>query len=247
LLAAALAALLAGCGPRNDVIRDTGPQSIYDAGVRAMDSNNYQAAITYFQQLESRYPFSNLTRQAQLDMIYVYWRDHQPESAIDAAEQFERENPTHPRLDYCLYMKGVVYFDQAPNVLEKLFKVDLTQRPPKDTMLAFSSFQELMRRFPDSGYASDARERMVFLRNRLAAYENHVANFYMERGAFVAAANRAKYAVEHYSGAPQLEESLQIMVDAYQRLGMDDLAADAQRVLNASFGEESRGELSSRK
>ena len=103
-----------------------------------------------FHALEARYPFSNVTRQAQLDLIYLYYKSQQPESAIDAAEEFERENPTHARVDYCLYMRGRVYFDQAPNVLEKLFRVDLSLRPPKDTLRSFSTFQELVRRFPDS-------------------------------------------------------------------------------------------------
>jgi outer membrane protein assembly factor BamD len=237
LVTATVAALLGGCAHRRDtVVQDAGPEALYDRGYEAMNGANYVAAISYFQQLASRYPFSNVTRQAQLDMIYLYYRSRQRESAIDAAEQFERENPTHPRIDYCLYMKGLVYFDQAPNILEKLFKTDLSLRPPKDSMLAFSTLQELIRRFPDSEYTPDARQRMIYLRNRLAAYENHVASYYIERGAYVAAANRAKYALEHYPGAPELEESLHIMVTAYRTLGMSDLAADAERVLTATFG-----------
>jgi outer membrane protein assembly factor BamD len=231
-------AFLAGCSNDGDnIIQDEGPEVLYERGVESMDSGNYPTALAYFQALEARYPFSNVTRQAQLDMVYAYYRGRQPESAIDAADEFERENPTHPRVDYCLYMKGLVYFDQEPNIIEKTFRVDLSERPPRDTMLAFSVFQELLRRFPNSQYAPDSRERMIFLRNRLAAYENHVATYYMERGAYVAAINRAKYSVEHFPGAPALEDALQIMVDAYEQLGMRDLADDAQRVLDQSFGE----------
>jgi outer membrane protein assembly factor BamD len=228
--------MLTGCGRRDNTIQDAGPEALYERGQGAMDGSNYPAAIAYFTQLEARYPFSPVTRQAQLDLIYLFYKSRQPESAIDAAEEFERENPTHPRVDYCVYMKGRVYFDQAPNILERLFRVDLTVRPPKDTLRSFSAFQELVRRFPDSEYVEDARQRMVFLRNRLAEYENHVARYYVERGAYVAAANRAKYAVENYPGAPQLEDSLQIMITAYDQLGMSDLAADARRVLRQSFG-----------
>ena len=97
--------------------------------------------------------------------------------------------------------------------------------PPKDSLRSFSTFQDLVRRYPESEYVADARQRMVFLRNRLAQYENHVANYYIERGAYVAAVNRAKYALEHYPGAPELEKTLQIMVGAYEMLGMMDLAA----------------------
>jgi outer membrane protein assembly factor BamD len=115
--------------------------------------------------------------------------------------------------------------------------VDLTVRPPKDTLRSFSTFQELIRRFPDSRYVEDAGKRMVFLRNRLAGYENYVAQYYIDRGAYVAAVNRAKYALEHYPGAPELETTLELMAIAYEQLGMMDLSADARRVRNESFGE----------
>jgi outer membrane protein assembly factor BamD len=227
--------LLGACGKKNDLIQDVGAEGLYERGYEALQGANYPVAAQSFLLLEARYPFSPLTRQAQLDMIYLYYRSNQPEAAIDAADEFERENPTHPRVDYALYMKGLVYFDEAPGILERLFRVDLTLRPPKDTLLAFSTFQELIRRFPDSRYVPDARQRMIFLRNRLAAYENHVAQYYLERGAYVAAVQRAKYALERYPGAPQLEQSLALMVEAYENLGMVDLAADAERVLMQSF------------
>jgi outer membrane protein assembly factor BamD len=246
LLIAFGVAALAACGRQDNTVQDAGPEALYERGRNAMEASNYAGAIQYFQALESRYPFSNVTRQAQLDLIYVYYKSQQPESAIDAAEEFERENPTHARVDYCLYMRGRVYFDQAPNVLEKLFKVDLSLRPPKDTLRSFSTFQDLVRRFPDSEYVPDARQRMIFLRNRLAEYENHVAAYYIERGAYVAAVNRAKYALEHYPGAPQLEETLALMVTAYDTLGMTDLANDARRVLLASFGDRAREETAAR-
>ena len=122
------------------------------------------------------------------------------EQAIDAADEFEAENPTHPRVDYCLYMKGLVYFDREPDFLERFFRVNMSERPPSDTLEAFNTFQELLQRFPESPYVPDSRERMIFLRNRLAAYENYVADYYIERGAYIAAINRAKFAVEHYPG-----------------------------------------------
>jgi outer membrane protein assembly factor BamD len=230
---------LSGCGGRNNVVEDQGPELLYERGYEAMNASNFVGAIQFFNALEARYPFSPETRQAQLDLIYLYYRSQQPEQAIDAAEEFERENPTHERLDYALYMRGLVYFDQAPNIIERLLRVDLSLRPPKDTLRSFSTFQELIRRFPDSEYVPDARQRMVFLRNRLAQFENHVADYYLRRGAYVAAINRAKYALEHYPEAPQLEKTLQVLVVAYEQLGMRDLAADARRVLRESFGEES--------
>lgn len=236
LLAAAAAMLASGCGNRRDrVVESAGPEELYERGTASMRSGNYPTALAYYQQLEARYPFSNVTRQAQLDMIYVYYRARQPESAIDAANEFEQENPTHARVDYCLYMKGLIYFDASPNFLERMFRVDMSERPPRDTLLAFATFDELIRRFPESEYIPDARQRMVFLRNRLAEYENHVADYYIDRGAYVAAVNRAKYALEHYPGAPALDESLTLLARAYSLLGLSDLAADAERVFNLNF------------
>lgn len=235
ILIAVAALWLAACG-RDDVIQNAGPELLYERGSNMLNAGNYQGAIQYFLQLEATYPFSNVTRQAQLDIIYAYYKARLFEEAIAAAEEFERENPTHPRVDYTLYMRGLVYFDRNPNFLERLFKVDLSARPPKDSMRSYQMFQELLRRFPNSEYAEDAHERMVYLRNRLAEYENHVARYYLRRGAYVAAARRAEYAVEHFPGAPQLEESLEIMIEAYERMGMHDLAADAARVLELNFG-----------
>jgi len=231
-----LAVLLAACG-KDDVIDDNGPEAFYERGYNAMQVNNYPLAVQVFQLLEARYPFSPLAKQAQLDLIYVYYRSGQPEAAVDAADEFERENPTHPRVDYALYMKGLVYFDEAPGVLERLFRVDVSVRPPKDTEQAFSTFQELLRRFPDSRYAADARQRMIWLRNRLATYENHVAQYYLDRGAYIAAVQRTQYALERYAGAPELEETLRLMIEGYDLLGMNDLAADARRVLETAFPE----------
>ncbi|HVY66050.1 MAG TPA: outer membrane protein assembly factor BamD [Gammaproteobacteria bacterium] len=238
LLAALASISLAGCH-RSNTIQDAGsPSVMYQRGYDAMSASNYAGAVQYFKQLGSRYPFSPEARQAQLDLIYLYYRSQQPEQAVDAAQQFEKENPTHERIDYCLYMRGRIYFDKEPNILEKLFKVDLSMRPPKDSLRAFGIFQELIRRFPNSEYVPDARERMTFLRNRLAAYENHVAAYYLKRGAYVGAINRAKYAIEHYPEAPELQTSLQILVQSYEKLGMQDLAADARRVLRQTYGDD---------
>jgi outer membrane protein assembly factor BamD len=236
LLSLALTAVV-GCHRKNNIVDTGGPGMMYERGYNAMSASNYAGAIQYYKGLESRYPFSPEARQAGLDLIYLYYRSQQPEQAVDAAQQFEKENPTHDRIDYCLYMRGRIYFEKEPNILEKLFKVDMSMRPPKDTLKSFATFQELIRRFPNSEYVPDARQRMTFLRNRLAAYENHVARYYMKRGAYVAAINRAKYALEHYPEAPELEASLQILVASYEQLGMTDLAADARRVLRQTYGE----------
>lgn len=229
-------ALLSGCGNRNDATLQVGAQQLYDDGAEQMRKQNFAGAIISFQNLGLRYPFAPVVRQAQLDLIYALYRTRQTEGAIEMAENFMRENPRLPEVAYCLYMTGLIYFDDEPNILERVFKVDITERPPKETYLGFEAFQDLIRQFPDSEYVEDARQRMVYLRNRLATYENHVSRYYMRRGAYVAAINRGKYALEHYPGAPELEQTLTLMVEAYKALGMADLAADTNTVLIENFG-----------
>ena len=236
-LAAVVLALAAGCGNRDANVLAIGDRQLYEEGAEHLRNGNYAGALLSFQNLTVQHQFSPWTRQAQLDMIYAYYRSAQPESALDVAETFIREFPRQPEVAYCLYMIGIIRFDREPNFIERLFRVDVTERPPLESQLSFDSFEELIRRFPDSKYVDDARQRMVFLRNRLAMYENHVARYYLDRGAYVAAINRAKYAVERYPGAPELAQSLTLMIEAYNALGMTELARDAERVLQENFGD----------
>jgi outer membrane protein assembly factor BamD len=235
LTTVALLATLAGCSdtPRQQV---GNAERLYEMAKRASDNGNYRDAIAYYEQLEARFPFSNPARQGQLDLMYAYYKNREPESAIDQADQFIRENPAHPRVDYAYYVKGLVQFERNPNFLERWFNADLTERPPIDARKSFQAFQTVLERFPNSEYADDSRKRMVFLRNRLASYEVYVAEYYLKRGAWVGAINRCKYAIENYDGSPQIKRALAIMAESYRRLGMPDLAADAEKVLkeNAS-------------
>jgi len=236
-LLALIAALLIGCGNRDDAVQEIGAEQLYEEGREHLINGNYGGAITTLEGLRLRYPFSPNTRQARLDLIYAYYKVGEIEVALEEAESFIVENPRLPEVAYCLYMIGLLRFDKEPNFIERLFRVDVTKRPPRDSRLAFDAFQDLIRQFPDSIYVDDARQRMIYLRNRLAMYENHVARYYVGRGAYVAAINRAKYALEHYSGAPELEQSLELMVESYEALGMTDLANDARRVLLENFGD----------
>jgi outer membrane protein assembly factor BamD len=232
-LAAALM-MLAGCS-RSPTIETAPAQSLYEQAVHQLDQANWTMAISYLEFVEARFPFSNEARQAQLDLIYAYYRNREPEAAIDAAEQFVRENPTHPRVDYALYMQGLANFDAPPNTLDRWMRVDLNRRPPQGAMRSYTAFQELAQRFPDSEYVPDARERMIYLRNRLAAYELHVARHYMRRQAYVAALNRARFALETYAGAPQQREALELKLEAYERLGMQEMASNTRDVLAANW------------
>ena len=150
--------------------------------------------------------------------------------AIDAAETFIRENPTNPRVDYAYYMKGLIYFERQANFLERWFNVDLSRRPPVNAKKSFEAFDDLLKKYPHSQYVGDARQRMIFLRNRLADFELYVAQYYMKRGAYVGALNRAKFCIENYDGAPAVQASMKILVQAYRNLGMVDLAQNAERV-----------------
>ena len=234
-LALAMAMLaLTGCGNKTRELIGNADK-LYEAAKRAADAGNYRDAITYYEQLEARFPFSNPARQGQLDLMYCYYKNHEPESAIDQADQFIRENPAHPRVDYAYYIKGLTQFERNPNFIERWFHADLSYRPPIDARKSFQAFQTLLQRFPNSEYANDSRQRMVFLRNRLANYEVYVADYYLRRGAYVGAINRCRYAIENYDGAPQIRRALEIMSESYTKLGMTDLAAESQKVLKENF------------
>jgi len=237
----ALSLLLFGCGGNEESLEDQYISNIaeaYQTAQTAMLGGNYRRAIQIFEALQARFPFSDLSKQIQLELMYAYYKSGSREQAIDAADTFMRENPTHPRADYALYIKALSYFETDPGFLERLFRKDMNKRPPKDAEEAFSLFRRLVERYPASEYAADAEQRMVYLKNRLAAYQNAVADYYLRRGAYVAALNRAKTAVEEYNGADSNRESLDIMIEAYTALGMDDLAADTRRVRDNSFPNE---------
>jgi outer membrane protein assembly factor BamD len=233
------AILVAGCAGNEEEFDLT--QNIREAYTDAQDAiavGNYRKAIAIFEALQARFPFSQFATQIQLELAYAYYKDGRVEQAIDAADTFLRENPTHPRVDYAHYIKGLAYFERGQGFLERLFRKDIDARPPRDGELAFSIFSRLVERYPASEYAADAQQRMVYLKNRLASYENAVARFYLERDAYVAALNRAKTAIEVYQGADSGAESLQIMIEAYEGLGMSDLANDTRRVLEKNFSDD---------
>lgn len=235
LTTVALMLALTGCGSSRSRAPQGSAEKLYEMAKKACDNGNYKEGIAYYESLEARFPFSNPARQGQLDLMWAYYKNREPESAIDQADQFIRENPAHPRIDYAYYIKGLVQFERNPNFLERWFNADLTERPPIDARKSFQAFQTLVERFPNSEYAEDSRQRMIFLRNRLANYEVYVADYYLRRGAWVGAINRAKYAVENYDGAPQLKRALEIMAESYRKLGMNDLAADSEKVLKENY------------
>jgi outer membrane protein assembly factor BamD len=231
-------ALLAGCAGNEEFDLASSIEEAYIDAQDAVAVGNYRKAISIFEQLQARFPFSDFATQIQLELAYAYYMEHRVEQAIDAADTFIRENPTHPRIDYAIYIKALAHFEREQGMLERLFRKDIDKRPPRDGELAFSLLSRLVERYPASPYAADAQQRMVYLKNRLAAYENVVARFYLERDAYVAALNRARTALELYHGANSGAESLQIMIEAYEGLGMTDLAESTRRVLQANFADD---------
>lgn len=240
LITVLLASLaVGGCRSRRaEEVRQSSPEIIYQQARQRLNSYDYNAAIKTYESLTARFPFTDQARQARLDLIYAYYRAGESESAIDAAETFIRENPTHPRVDYAWYIRGLVDFERTPNVVERFFRVDLTERPPTTARKAFGAFRTVVEQYPKSEYAHDSRVRMIYLRNRLADYELNVARYYFKRGAYVAAAQRAKNTIEQFDGAPAIREALQIMVKAYDKLGLQELANQTRQVYLANFADD---------
>ena len=232
-----MAAVLTGCGggPK-EIDPDLGAAKLYEKARQSMATGNYGNAIARYERLEGRFPFSNYTKQGQLDIIFCYYQNNEPDAAIDAADQFILENPTHPRVDYANYIKGMIFFPKKRNKLNKLFKVDPTERPPRDARTSFNNFHYLVTNFPDSPYSANARQRMIFLQNFLAKYEIHVARYYMDRGAYVAALRRSEKVLIEFQGTTSVENALKVMIDAYQELNLPDYARQTQEVLRLNSG-----------
>ncbi len=210
-------------------------RELYETALTSLKNGNYQAAIKRLEALDLRYPFGAYSQQSQLDLIFAYHKHGDTASALSTADRFIRQNPRHPNVDYAYYMKGVVNFVSEVGFFQEMFSAKLSQRDASSARQAFEDFSELVRRFPDSHYIADARQRMIFLRNRLAEYEIHVAKYYMTREAYLAAANRAKYVVEHYPKTPSVAKALDIMVTAYEILELSELADKARQVLEYNY------------
>lgn len=238
LLAVFAIALFAGCSSNPTEHDETAGWSagrLYAAAKEAQGEGSWETATKMLEKLEARYPYGRFAQQAQLELAYVYWKSNEPGSALAAADRFIKLHPNHPAVDYAYYLKGLVNFNEDLGLVGHLSNQDLTERDPKAAREAFDSFKELVTRFPNSKYAADSIKRMNYLVNALASLEVHVARYYMKRGAYIAAANRAQVAVETYPQAPAIEEAMFILVAAYDKLGMNDLRDDAERVMKKNF------------
>ena len=242
-LAAALGVLvvaLAGCSSTKSDDNAGGPltasvDQLYSQAKSEMASGTWDSAVKTLERLEGRAAGTVLAQQAQLDLAYVYWRSGDRAQALATVERFIKLNPSSPALDYALYLRGVVNFNDDIGVMGSLAGQDLAERDPRAMRDSYQAFKQLVDQFPDSAYAEDARVRMDYIINTLAEYELYVARYYYRRGAYVAAVNRAQQAVNDFRGAPATEEALYIMVLAYDRLGLDTLRDDADRVFKQNF------------
>jgi len=238
ILLTLLVVLLPGCAglPESYEMADWPAEKIYAEGKEAFDDKRYSKAVEIYERLEARYPYGRLTEQAQLELAYAYWKQFEPGSGLATIDRFLRLHPNHPAADYALYLRGLINFNiDNSSLISKMGAQDVADRDPKSTRASFEAFRELVSRYPDSRYRDDATQRMTYLVNALARSEIKVARYYMKRGAWLAAANRAQHAIKTYPESPANEEALLIMVQAYDKLGLSRLRDDANRVMKNNF------------
>jgi outer membrane protein assembly factor BamD len=233
-----LVLLISGCGLLPENVDETAGWSankLYSEAKEAMFDGAYDKAIKYFEKLEARFPYGRYAQQSQLEVAYAYFRQQEVASAVAACERFIRLHPNHPNVDYAYYLKGLANFNEDLGLLGYVSNQDLSERDPRAARESFDAFKELVSKFPESKYTPDATARMSYLVNALASHEVHVAKYYLKRGAYIAAVNRAQAAIKTYPDAPAHEEALFVIVKGYDLLGMNDLRDDAERIMRKNF------------
>jgi outer membrane protein assembly factor BamD len=233
-----LALAAGGCGLLPEVREETSDwtaERLYRTAHDAMLEGNYTRAIKLFETLESRFPYGRFAQQAILESAYANYRAGETATAVAACDRFIRTYPNHPNVDYAYYLKGLVHFREDQGLLGYVYELDLSEREPKGMRESFAAFKELVTKFPDSRYAADATDRMRYLTNSLALYEVKVARYYYNRGAYVAAVNRAQVALISYPRTPANEDALDVLIRSYDKLDMPQLRDDTQRILKQTF------------
>lgn len=241
---AILLLLLGGCslfdGEEEDEFANLSTEEqFYQRALGQLNGQNFRGSISTYQALESRFPFGRFAAQAQIEIVYAYYRNQDMEAARAAADRFIRLHPDNENVDYAYYMKGLASFEDGSGFFSRFLPIDHTKRDPGRAQESFSDFAQLLALYPDSPYAADARSRMVYLRNNLAAYEIHVANYYLERLAYIAALRRGQYVVENFQGTPAVADGVAIMVEAYLRMGLSDLADTSLALLKENYPDHS--------
>ncbi len=227
-----VAALLAAAACSTVPDRQIEPADVlYREAHENLVAGNYQRAETELQQIMSRYPFTDYAVQAHLDILFVMMQLHMPEALSEEADRFIRENPRHPEIDYVYYMKGLGFYHGLTNMFREFAGMDVAQQDIQDAKASFQNFAQLVSRFPDSKYAGEARLRMIELRERIARHEIHVADYYMRRGAWISALQRAYHVLRELQGTAAEIDALMVMEQSYEALGLEDLAATPRRIL----------------
>lgn len=234
---AAIAIGLTACGTNDPTGQTLGwpPDRLYAEAKDEIAAANYERAVQLLEKLESDYPFGRWAQQAQLEIAWAHYKDGERELALAAIDRFIRLHPEHVALDYALYLKGLINFNDQQGLLTWVGGQDLAERDPQAAREAFDVFKQLVTRFPASKYAPDAEARMKYLVNAIARGEMLVARYYLQRGAYIAAANRAQNVIRDYPQAPAIEDALAILVESYNKLDLSDLRDDAKRVLDRNF------------
>ncbi|NYT81902.1 outer membrane protein assembly factor BamD [Alcaligenaceae bacterium] len=237
-LALVIVAFVAGCGTMKaepDKTAGWSAERLYQDAREEMSAGSWSNARARLETLEARYPFGGYAQQALIDQAYVNWKDEEPEQALAAIDRFQQQYPNHPGTDYMLYLKGLITFTPPSAAFSNITQQDPSERDPKGLRESYESFNELIKRYPDSRYAADAKKRLTWLVDTIARNEVHVAQYYYERDAYVAAANRAQTVITDFEGVPIAEKALYIMYLSYDKLGLTDLRDDAKRVLDLNF------------
>ncbi|MRD45788.1 outer membrane protein assembly factor BamD [Caenimonas koreensis DSM 17982] len=236
VIATLASALLAGCAAgRDDRSENWSVNKLYSEARDESANGSYDKAIPLFEKLEGRAAGTPMAQQAQLEKAYAQYKGNEQAAALATIDRFLKLHPASPAVDYALYLKGIVNFNDNLGFLSFIVQQDLAERDQKAAKESFEAFKELVTRFPESRYTPDARARMTYIVNSLAQYEVHVARYYYTRGAYVAAANRAQNALTDYKDVPALEEALFILMNSYDKLGMAQLRDDARRVMQKTY------------
>lgn len=210
---------------------------LYQSAKTALQNSRYKEAIELYEQLEARFPLGRYAQQAQLETAFAYYKYDETDSALDTVDRFVRMNPGSEKMAYAWYLRGLINFNRGSNLMDKVFPRSITDLDTVRQKEAFQDFSRVVTRYPDSQYAADAQARIQYLRNSLAQSEVNVAKYYMDRGAWLAAFNRAEYAIKHYQGSPAIIDALEVKIKAARRMGKNDLAADSLQVMRTNFPE----------
>jgi outer membrane protein assembly factor BamD len=226
--------MIASCGllpDKSDETKGWSANRLYSAARASLLEGDWEKSIELYQKLEARYPFGRQAQQAQLDMAYAQFKFDEPDSAVATLDRFAKLYPRHPNMDYALYLKGLVNFERGIDIIERFIPTDTTQRDAGAAKRSFRDFSVLVERFPDSKYSKDATQRLIYLRNNIAAYQIHVANYYLRRGAYVASVNRAETVLSDFDATPSIPDALAVIATAYKLMDIQELSDDAMKIL----------------